>query len=921
MYKIHSLILDITRARAVQLRKGRVLRENDILYSFSPKTLMARPWKRLPNVKEMAIRTNSADMLLLSHGFLKKLSPELKSSPLSWRIRACNRYLTIIEYRLERLLRNKDAYGFWILALKLMACSKVLRMISLRKLDINWFQRWSMSKVVKMLRALDSRIQNLDVTAFIVRHYVPKGEAGWRPIGSPSYPDRMFLYMWQCFFVMFLGSYIDSSQHAYVPGRGTTTALADVALHLQDPKWKYIWEFDLKGAFPSVNTVNTSLELVKRGLPPHIGSLIKYMALSTIERVDLAMMERKLVESKFDIQAVLTNLKLSSRRGDPSSAGYLLNSLIGTATTSSENVGKRLAKLMSDPLLASEGILVPRGPQLIEGRGWVAPDFEAAVTLDDLAVGLREAPVEIIDDILGAIPLHQVGRGFPQGSGLSPILFDFAFETMIRRVHIENKKYLTGGEIKVISYADDFIVLSTHGMPWDMLTDMPFQPDPLEAKRWDGMHNEIALLNAFETRDLGLRFNESKSRITKEDGLWQHKQIKFIGATFWVFDSVDEIAITGTPRSGKTLAFGEEQRIMVERHALREESLLLAKLQLRYDAFARNSTTTILNEWGFGTYPFKFLPLSLIRDGKPLDADQVKLINSQIAQAKYDEEVPLIARTNLNAEVKISPVDFLVDEQGNAVRATKKISFVAETASIWPAEELSPLIPDQEVELGSAKILLPKGQRGLSENFVRNLIDDESDDPHGVNEFGKSFIKSKKDKPSLDLGSRTPGWKDGGVSYEELSTKFTEFVRDISEVVTDVKDDLKEIIPTSVAGSLDFLKSPLAGTIVSKLYNGSWLPLQEFEKREPFSNKGSWLSKRQNAIWESPLPAPEFFTSWEDSNYSNSSFAGLDLIKILRARGQKAYSEIGFKGKTIIYRPIMCSVNITKFRGPPKACV
>lgn len=371
-----------------------------------------------------------------------------------------------MEFRLEKLLRQQDGHGFWILALMLMDKSVVLRLVCLRKLDKNWFKRWSLSKVSSFLGYLNTMIQNLDVTSFIVRHYVPKGEKGHRPIGSPSFPDRMFLYLWQCFFVMFFTAYISPHQHAYMPGKGTLTALSDIAEQISNPKWTNIWEFDLQGAFPSVRVSETCDELARRGVPHHIASLIKYMGLSTIERVDLSVMGRLLEEPKFDVQSVLMNLDFKPQRGG-GSASRLMTGFISKVTSNPEGIKERMARLFSDPTLALAHI---GDKEALETMVRLSPK-DVPFTLD-----LVEAPVKLIKDLIRENPNHLVGKGFPQGSGLSPILFNFAFETMMNRVHFENKKYLTQGDILVVSYADDFLLFSTEHIPWEILTNMPFKP-------------------------------------------------------------------------------------------------------------------------------------------------------------------------------------------------------------------------------------------------------------------------------------------------------------------------------------------------------------------------------------------------------------------------------------------------------------
>lgn len=202
-------------------------RENKTILA-SGGNIIKNPWKHLPNNKNFYVSVNELDPLLMKYGIARKFSPELKFDPLSHRLKACNRYLDIQFAVLTNLLKKGQALKFWHRAFMLLNQSKVLRLVALRKLKTNWGRDLKFGTIKALLRQLDYKIKVLDFRIAMERTYVdkvkPDGTLTHRPIGSPSYCDRMLLYLLSTFFVIFLGNYIGPYQHAYRPGKGVVTA-------------------------------------------------------------------------------------------------------------------------------------------------------------------------------------------------------------------------------------------------------------------------------------------------------------------------------------------------------------------------------------------------------------------------------------------------------------------------------------------------------------------------------------------------------------------------------------------------------------------------------------------------------------------------------------------------------------------------
>lgn len=302
--RIKNLRLELTAARSLQDRTS-ASASNDLLSGYKSSDFIM-PFKALPNVRDLWVRTNILDPLLSRFGVVKKLSPKLESTTLSRRTKAANRYLRIMGLRFEKLLVSRDHLSFWILALNYLEHSKVLRVVALRKLESNWHLKFSMAQVIYLLGKLDAKIKGLSTFVEIVQQYAPKtkadGSKTFRPIGSPAYVDRMYTFLLQSFLVMYFAHYIGDSQHGFLPGRGTLTAWKAIANNLKEP---FIYEWDLKGAFPSVSLPHMRDRLTELGMPAQIAQLLFDIGVGAMPKLDRDKQE--LDEPKIDRQIDLAN--------------------------------------------------------------------------------------------------------------------------------------------------------------------------------------------------------------------------------------------------------------------------------------------------------------------------------------------------------------------------------------------------------------------------------------------------------------------------------------------------------------------------------------------------------------------------------------------------------------------------------------
>lgn len=681
---IVSLIARVTSWNGVATSTASNLSQKPSGILFTPDYVMPRPFKALPNISEFKVRPNQLDPLLSKDGIARKLSPNIESRPLSSRIASANRYIWIMQCRLERLLRQNRSKEFWILALLLMQKSKVLRAVALRKLDKNWHRSMPLGRVKLMLLQLDRTIKTVRTQMKIVRNYVdkvkPDGSLTFRPIGNPAKVDRMYTYLFQCFTVMYSAGYLSRSQHAYQPGKGVVTALKEIKTLLLGKEFKYVWEFDLKGAFPSI-VIPKAMEVLREiGIPPALVEVYENISYSSVERVDLAPQAQEIPEPKFEKQELLANAlpifqpgeydwvesqllhagiawyrerkRILAEIQDPMVRFHRLWSmiLIGWAEASEERHRVASNKYM-DVLASQKYQLAAAGRYPIEELmpKYTHEDLPALVEYRKIVRDrlIEEQKKAALDRARAASDLVQHGkmlaaggkspievRGFPQGLGLSPVLFNICFEASALRGHFNQ----LGANVKVVSYADDFLVFSD--------------------KNIEGIMEESS-----EMKEMGLTINREKSRLMCEDQAWIVDGFKFLGITIKPAPGVG-FNFYGTPRSGKVLFF--DKLNTVERFVARDAELqkvakLIGAQALKTGGHRLMTSQEVLDAWGEGIVPFNRIPLAVIEGERAL-------LPNDIAVLRSDKELDAsFTEGNLTASEKVLVNKHLAGKPLNAL--------------------------------------------------------------------------------------------------------------------------------------------------------------------------------------------------------------------------------------------------------------
>lgn len=311
-------------------------------------------------------------------------------------------------YRLVKLCTQSRHRDYWILALRLMEKSTVYRLISLRKLEPNWFYMYGWRSTIKILQKLGKIIDKLPTELKVRRKYVLSPPPKKRSLGEPNKETRMFLYQLQCFMVIYLHGFINKSQHGFRPGYGCLTAWQEIMKFMHLP---YIWEFDLRNAFPSLSVDWTIRQLRTRGCPYPVTDYIQNFSVNTIEKIKPEKME--LPEPKIELQTLLANPF----------------GLTGMGTGPN----------MMDPSTFA-----------LFAKGYMSEMNPFSTGIEDPLENMRH---------IGDLPIER--RGFIQGSGLSPIMFSFGFECALTSGHFKQK--FPG--LKIIAYADDFLAFFTRDIP------------------------------------------------------------------------------------------------------------------------------------------------------------------------------------------------------------------------------------------------------------------------------------------------------------------------------------------------------------------------------------------------------------------------------------------------------------------------
>lgn len=644
-------------------------------------TLPPAVWKHLPNVEAFDVVTNELDPLINSHGAKRKLGNKIESRPLSRRLKACNRYLDIQQAVLVKMVRTGRFNQFWARSFMLLQRSKVLRLVALYKLNRNWYRAFKFTTVVDWLKVLNHKIETLDPRLDITRNYVekvkPDGTKTWRPIGAPDWPDRMYLYLLSSFVTIFVQDYIGKYQHAFQPGKGVASALAD----LSDMKgYSYIYEFDLKQFFPGLNISFASYVLTKLGMPKVVTDFLYFVSQSYATKAKLpgipVMFDitdpvlpldetKEIYRKELDHLGLLFGNKLVSLK-DFSMPSWLLTEegfyrgkillpifeFIGASSEDTnlnpdamegidmlhmfieEDLGVNLSNAtriekfywyyvyrsrqqdaLSEFHAFAKDLYKDGKPLAKSTKVQVDPFNNPAYQRD---VNLR---LQFSNQVGEWVKTHNLfdsslpieNQGFPQGSALSPIFSIICFEYILYPFF---EKFFEKLESKP----------SQAGFKWKIVA---YADDFILLCNHKITDADITKIfnSSFSLEQMGIVFHPEKSGWIRKADQWTKQSFKFLGATYWTESGLWE----GTPRSGGHLMMDQTKSNMVERY----ENRILALEKIINFMKWELSPSQVLDAWGFQEPPYSLLPEKLIRWGEALSLTEMLNFKAGCERAGY----------------------------------------------------------------------------------------------------------------------------------------------------------------------------------------------------------------------------------------------------------------------------------------------
>jgi len=206
------------------------------------------PFKLFPNVSKFEVQIGPLDWLYALFGFAVRtnISKAMIRNHINGKV---NRALFQKYYELYLLVEAKEFDLYWTAALRLLR-NREYQLVSLNYVLPDWYRMLSCKKVDSIVRKVKNLCENLESDIKFKRVYIDKINGKKRPLGVPSYEWRIYLHMINNLIVLSRRNN-QGSQHGYFPGRGCHTAWEEIIKNLS--KYKYVYEFDLKGFFDNVD--------------------------------------------------------------------------------------------------------------------------------------------------------------------------------------------------------------------------------------------------------------------------------------------------------------------------------------------------------------------------------------------------------------------------------------------------------------------------------------------------------------------------------------------------------------------------------------------------------------------------------------------------------------------------------------------